>query len=79
MAAGAVRLECRELPVNDFCIALMTVSTGQRIAVIKWFVRKSGVAVVCWRPGIRVVAQTAVLCRIEVPRILACCKRTVVA
>ena len=55
-------------------------SGAQEIAaVIKRFVRQSRVAEIGWRPSDRAMTQTAVLCSIEVTRVLAGCCRTVVA
>lgn len=79
MAAGAVRLECRELPAYSFRIALMAHGALKIAEVVKRFIRKPRVAVVNGGPGIRVVTQSAVRSRIEVPGVLACCERTVVA
>jgi hypothetical protein len=72
VATGAVGLERRESPVNDLCVALVTFSASQVIPVILRLVRQTGMAVISWRPDIRAVAQTAILRRIEVPRVLSC-------
>lgn len=79
MATGTIWLECRELPVDNLCVALVTVGTGKVVAVIERFVRQTCVAVIGWRPGIRVVASPAIHVRIEVPRILTRRKRAVMA
>lgn len=79
VAAGTVRLECGELPLHDFGIALVAFGALQVAAVVLRFIRQASVPVVCWRPRIRVVAQATVLCRIEMSRILAGCRRAVVA
>ena len=79
MATGAVRLECGELPVDHFCIALVAGSASQVSAVILRLVRQARMAVVGRCPGIRAVAQAAVLRCVEVARIRPCCERTVVA
>ena len=79
VAASTVRLERRELPIHNFRVALMTVGTSQVVSVIKRLVRQARMAIVNRRPGIRVVAQTAILRRIEMPRILSRRKCTVVA
>jgi hypothetical protein len=79
VATGTVRLECRELPVNNLGVALVTFCASQIIPVILRLVRQARMAIVNWRPGIRVVTQTAILRRIEMPRVLSRRKRTVVA
>lgn len=72
VATGTVWLERRESPVNNLCVALVTFSANQVIPVILRLVRQAGMAVISWRPGIRAVAQAAVLTRIEVARVLSC-------
>lgn len=79
VAPGTVRLERRESPGNNFGIALMAFGTGEVAPVVERLVGQSGMAVVRWCPRVRVMAQTTVLGRIEVPRILAGCRRAVVA
>lgn len=61
MAAGTVRLERGESPIDYFRITLMTGSTGQVAAVIEWLERQPDMIVVSRRPCDGVVAQAAVL------------------
>ena len=79
VATCAVRLECRELPVDDLGISLVAGGTGQVVTVILWLIRQSRVPVVGWRPGIRVMTLATVDCRVEVTRVLAGGYRAVVA
>jgi len=79
MAARTIGLEGGELPAHNFGVALMAISASEIIPVIERLVGESGVAIVGWGPGIRVVAEAAVLRRVEVPWVLPCCERTVVA
>lgn len=66
VATCAVRLKCRELPIDHFGVALMAVRAVEVTAMIQWFVRQSGVTVVCGCPRIRDMTQPAILCRVEV-------------
>ncbi len=79
MAARAVGLECGELPVHDFGVALMAISASEIIPVIERLVGESRVVIVRGAPGIRAVAEAAVLRRVEVPWVLSCCQCAVVA
>ena len=79
MAAGAIWLECRELPINHLGVALVTRGTSKVAAVIERFVWQARVAVVSRSPRVRVMAQAAVLCGVEVSGILAGCNSTVMA
>ncbi len=78
MTAGTVGLKCGELPVNDIGVVLMAFGTCQVAAVILRLIRQARMTVVGWCPGIRAVAHAAVLCRIEVTRVLAGRDRAVV-
>lgn len=79
MTTSAIGLERRELPVDNFRIALMAISALQVVAVVQWLIRQTNMLVIRWRPDVRVVTQAAVLRRIKVPRILAGRLRTIVA
>ena len=79
MAARAVRLEGRIPPVDDFRVVLMTRRTREVAAMIERLIGQTRVTVVRRRPGVRVMAQAAVLAGIEVARILAGRCRAVVA
>jgi len=79
MTAGTIGLERRELPLYDLGVALMALSALQVVAVVLRLIRQTGVAVICWCPRVRAVAQTAVLGGIEVSRILTGCLCAVVA
>ena len=79
MAARAIGLECGESPVHDFGVALMAISASENISVIERLVGESRVVIVTGAPGIRAVAEAAVLRRVEVPWVLPCCQCAVVA
>ena len=79
MATGTIWLECRELPVNDIRVALMTIGACQVVSVVLRLVRQARVAVVSGSPRVRIVASPAIYGRIEVPRVLPRCKRAVMA
>ena len=79
MATSTVRLESGKLPIHDVGVAAMAVRAGQVVAVILRFVRQAGVAIVCRRPCVRVVAQAAVLRGIEVSGVWTCRGGAVVA
>lgn len=71
VTARTVRLKRGELPVDGLRIGLMTGSTQQRRLMILRLIRQACVTVIGWRPGNRVVAQAAILRRVEVTRVLA--------
>ena len=79
MATCAIGLESGIFPAHDFGVALVAVSTSEISPVIERVVGKSRVAKVSGGPGIRAVTEAAVLRRVEVPRVLACCLCAVVA
>ena len=79
MAARAVRLERRVPPVDDIRVVLMTFRTREIAAMILRLIWQPGVAVVRRCPGIRIVTDAAVLCGVEVARVLAGRCRAVVA
>ncbi len=78
MAACAVGLKCGKLPVNNFAVVLVAFCALKIAAVIERFIRQTGVAEIGGSPGVRVVAQAAILCGIEMTRILARRRRAVV-
>ena len=81
VTAGAIRLQGRQSPVNNFSVGLVAVGVGaiKVIAVIQWLIRQTRVSVIGWRPRIWAVAQTAVLRRIKVSRVLASRQVSIVA
>ena len=79
MASGAVGLKCRELPVHELGVGLVTVGAIEISAVVLRFVGQTDVTIVGRRPGIGDMANVAVLHRIEMRRVLTGCKDTIVA
>ena len=66
-----IRLECRVTPTDDFRIGLVAFGTPQVAAVIERLVWQAAVPVIHGRPCIGHVAESAVLRRVEMARILA--------
>ncbi len=71
MAACAVGLECGKLPVNNFAVVLVAFRALKIAAVIERLIRQTGVAEIGWSPCVGAMTQTAVLCGVEMPGILA--------
>ena len=78
MTARAGGLVPRGRPIDGFRVGLMALSAGKVAAVIERLVCQPRVTVICRRPCIRTVTQTAILRGVEVIRILASRKDTVV-
>ena len=79
MAARAGGLVTWRRPADEIAVARVAPGTSKITAVIERFIRQACMAVINRRPGNRVVAQTAVLCSIEVSRVHAGGQGAVVA
>lgn len=78
MTACASRLVGRRRPQDDLRVGLMAICTLQIAAVVQRFVSEPGVTVITRYPGVRNMAQAAILYRVEVVRSLARSCNTVV-
>ena len=79
VAAGTIRLKCREPPGDGFGIRLMASRARQIDTVIKWFVSKHRVAELIRQPGVGVVACIAFPGRHKVTGITPGCDHAIVA
>lgn len=79
MTPGAGGLVSRRRPAYGFRIRRMAGGAEEVAEVIQWFVGETRMAEISRYPCNRVVAKTAVLRRVEVPRVLAGCRCAIVA
>lgn len=70
VASGAVGLKCRELPVHELGVGLVTVGAIEISAVVLRFVGQTDVTIVGGRPCIGDMADIAVFHGIEMGRVL---------
>ncbi len=79
MTTRAGGLVSRRRPAYGFRIRRMAGGAEEVAAVIQWFVGETRMAEIGRYPCNRTVAKTAVLRRVEVPRVLAGCRCAIVA
>ena len=79
VTACAVGLVSGRRPAYGFGIRRMASSAREIDAVIQRFVSQACMAEISGKPCDRAVAKTAILCGIEMARVLAGCRRAVMA